>query len=93
MKKLLLAALLTTLASTSHATDCPPPPPNTPPGCKVITLLPQEEQALVGSNMILDTARQGRPLDLGSAVDYFREKVRSAPLGTVATPAPEKPAK
>ena len=60
---------------------CPPPQPNEPPGCKVLVLTPFEQNILVGPNQILDTAKQGRPLDLTNATDYFRHKIEAAPAG------------
>lgn len=61
----------------------PAPQPQCPTAqpCKVLTLTQEEEQALIGERSILDTALQGRPLDLGGAVTYFREKIRTAPAG------------
>lgn len=48
--------------------------------CRILTLTPEEETALTGPNMILQSAEQGRFLDLSSAVKYFRDKIRAAPL-------------
>lgn len=59
-------------------------PPNN--SCKVITLTVPEEQAITGERGILDTAQQGRPLDLTGAVQYFRKKIEQAPAGKVANP-------
>jgi hypothetical protein len=84
MKRLLILpfVLAPSIAQAAYLdVPCPPPQPNEPPGCKVITLTPFEQNALLGNNMILDTARQGRPLDLGNAADYFRKKVMDAPAG------------
>lgn len=65
----------------------PPPVCQTASPCKIVILSAEEEQALLGPNMILDTAQQGRPLDLSGAVTYFRDKLRQAPRGT---PQPAK---
>lgn len=80
---------LTLLATAAFAQT--PAPPAQPPGtcapnvsCKVITLDQQELQALTGQNMVLDTAEQGRPLDLGNVVKYFRNKFTTAPDGLKA---------
>lgn len=75
---------------------CPSPQP-----CKILTLSQEEEQALVASITIADnpnrqvpgifaTAEQARPLDLGGAVRYFRDKIANAPRGIPQPPpAPE----
>ena len=83
MKRLAFLLVLTPFAANAAYIDvpCPPPQPNEPPGCKVLVLTPFEQNALVGTNMILDTARQGRPLDLTNATDYFRKKIETAPAG------------
>lgn len=82
-----VAAALSIAASAAQT----PVPPVQPPGtcapnvaCKVITLDQQELQALTGQNMVLDTAEQGRPLDLGNVVKYFRNKFTTAPDGLKA---------
>ena len=96
MKRLaLLLALFGTTAANAAYLDvpCPPPQPNEPPGCKIITLTPFEQNALVGPNQILDTARQGRPLDLTNATEYFRQKLDKAPAGkTFEVKQPDAPA-
>lgn len=72
--------------------QCPAPTPGSPSAtCKVITLTPLEEQALVGERGILDTAQQGRPLDLTGAVTYFREKIKQASEGKPAQPQLSSP--
>jgi hypothetical protein len=63
---------------------CPAPPPGSPATCKVLTLTPLEEQALMGERGILDTAEQGRPLDLTAVVKYFRKKIQEAASGQPA---------
>lgn len=82
----LACAVLLTLASCapSYAADCPPGAPS----CKVITLTPDEERVLTGPNQVLDTAQQGRPLDLAQIVMYFRSKIATAPAGEIVKPAP-----
>ena len=74
------------LTSPSWATDCPTP--GEP--CKVVVLSPQEERALTAPNGILDTAAQGRNLELGGPVVYFKQKIAAAPAGEVKPV--EKPA-
>ena len=64
--------------------------PNPGEKCKVIFLSPQEENLLVGQNGILDTAAQGRQIDLGGFAVYFKSKIATAPQGEVK--AVEKPA-
>jgi hypothetical protein len=55
---------------------CPTPMP-----CKILILTTEEEQAMLGPRGILDTAEQGRPLDLLGAVKFFRDKIAKAPAG------------
>ena len=77
-------------ACSARSEEAPSYPcPSGAPSCKVITITPTEEQALVHERGILTTAKQGRPLDLGDAVDYFREKIKAAPAGK-PEPKPEK---
>lgn len=79
----------------ARAEDCPPNFAR----CRVIVLNPQEEQALLQPNGVLDTAEQGRPLDNGPMVRYFRQKIINS--GFVETnvtnkstePKAEEPAK
>lgn len=84
---LFFACLVVTalVAFAAKATECP----QGMPSCKVLILSPDEERALTGPNMILQTAEQGRYLDLGQVVKYFRDKLAAAPAGEVKPP--EKP--
>lgn len=69
------------------------PKPQCPtPGekCKILILSPQEENLLTGQNGILDTAAQGRQIDLGGFAVYFKSKIATAPAGEVKPV--EKPA-
>lgn len=66
-------------AVATPAAQCPSPQP-----CRILILTQDEERALTGERMILDTAEQGRPLDLGGIVRYFREKIKNAPAGLPA---------
>ena len=71
-----------------HATECPDPGVR----CKVLFLTRQEEQMLMTQNGILDTAAQGRSLDLGQFSVYLKTRIGSAPQGEVKpVPAPEQP--
>jgi hypothetical protein len=54
--------------------------------CKVIFLNEQEEQMLMTRNGILDTAAQGRSLDLGQFSVYLKTRIGSAPQGEVKQP-------
>src|ERR1700678_4291153 len=58
--------------------------------CKVIFLNEQEEQMLMTRNGILDTAAQGRSLDLGQFSVYLKTRIGSAPQGEVK-PVPPSP--
>jgi len=78
--------LLFTLDKCANAESCPPGAAS----CKVITLTPDEQTALLGQNGILQTAEQGRFIDLSTATRYFRAKIEAAPAGTVV-PAEPKP--
>ena len=79
-----IALVLGSIVDRAKAETCPSPQP-----CKVLILTPDEEQALTGPRGILDTAEQGRPLDLGGAVKYFRAKIDKAPAGTPPVPVPQ----
>lgn len=105
MRKLSATALLTLIAvivflmvilflprpaKADPRTDCPSPAP-----CKVITISPEEEQALTGPKMLFDTAVQGRQLDMMGIASYFRQKLSVAPAGDVpkaVEKAPDAPA-
>jgi hypothetical protein len=54
--------------------------------CKVIFLNPQEENMLMIQNGILDTAAQGRALDLGQFAVFLKTKIAAAPQGEVKQP-------
>jgi hypothetical protein len=75
------------------AVECPDPGVK----CKVLFLNPQEEQMLMIQNGILDTAAQGRSLDLGQFSVYLKTRIGAAPQGEVkplpAPPAPPSPPK
>ncbi len=75
----------------AFATECPPNPPNIPPGCKVLTLNTSEEAILVQQNGILETAAQGRKLELEGATMYFRQRIKEAPAGEVRPTGPTSP--
>ena len=62
--------------------------PNVGEPCKVLVLTPAEEKILTGQNAILDTAAQGRNIELGGAVVYLKNKIATAPDGEVI-PAPK----
>jgi hypothetical protein len=87
---LLIWALLILGVVRAFAVDCPTP--GEP--CKVIFLSPQEEKLLTAQNGILDTAAQGRQIDLGGFAVYFKSKIATAPAGEmkpVPTPEPTPP--
>lgn len=82
---LLLVGIVAVLAmATRPSRAAEPIPCQTPSPCKIIILSREEEAALVDPNQILDTATQGRPLDLMGKVNYFRDKIRNAPPGSNA---------
>lgn len=76
-------------ASSSAASELHVPCPDNQP-CKIIYLNQQEERLLTGQNGILDTAAQGRALDLGQFAVYLKQKIAGAPAGEIK--AAEKPA-
>lgn len=63
---------------------CPPPATS----CKVITLLPGEEQFLMQPSGVLDIAERGAFVPLGAGINFFRRKIETAPI---IQPAPAKP--
>lgn len=79
---LLLVALLPTAALADPRVECPSPAP-----CKVIVLNAEEEQALLGSKMVFDTAVAARQLDMLPVANYFRNKIAQAPAGDAPKPA------
>jgi hypothetical protein len=64
--------------------------------CKVLFLTEQEERLLTSQNGILDTAAQGRALELGQFAVYLKTRIAAAAQGEVkvvekpADPAPAK---
>lgn len=78
LRYILPTLLLVSPALADARTDCPNQKP-----CKIIMLNEEEEKALLGQNMVLDTAMQGRAIDLGGVVTYFRNKLSTAPMGDV----------
>ena len=61
--------------------------------CKVLFLTEQEQQMLMTQNGILDTAAQGRALDLGQISVYLKTRIASAPSGQIRpTPSGSGPA-
>jgi hypothetical protein len=84
--------ILATSALADPRTQCPTPQQQ----CRVLTLTADEEKVLVMQNGILDTAAQGRNIDLGAAATYLRQKIIAAPVGDMPksdvplpTPRPE----
>lgn len=75
-------------AAFAEEAQHPACPDNQP--CKIIYLNQQEERLLTGQNGILDTAAQGRALDLGQFAVYLKQKIAGAPAGEIK--AAEKPA-
>lgn len=80
--KFLSSLILLLLINPALAESCPPGAPS----CKVVVLTPDEEKVLLGERGIFDTAAQARQLDLANLVIYFRNKIQSAPAGTVPAP-------
>lgn len=89
---LLAWAIALTWATMVYADDRPACPT---PGeaCKILYLNAQEERLLTGQNGILDTAAQGRQIDLGGFAVYFKSKIATAPAGQVMPVPPPTPPK
>jgi hypothetical protein len=79
---LLIAATVRAFSDELHI-PCP-----TQEKCKVLFLTEAEEAGLVGPNRVLDTAAQGRALELGQFAVYMKQKISSAPAGEVKKPEP-----
>ena len=67
------------LCTMVFAAECPDPGVK----CKVLYLTEQEQQMLMTTNGILDTAAQGRALDLGQFSVYLKTRIGLAPQGEV----------
>lgn len=77
---------VTNVWAAEPTSPMPTPPVTCPdPGvkCKVIFLTQQEEQMLMTPNGILDTAAQGRALELGQFSVYLKTRITNAPQGEV----------
>ena len=74
----------------AHAQDAPVPkfPCPTAEPCKILTLSAQEERLLTTQNGILDTAAQGRAIELGQFSVYLKTRIATAPAGEPQKPAP-----
>ena len=81
-----VVALVAITSCLAHSAECPQGVPR----CKVLVLTPDMEQALVGPNMILDTAEWGNRAGLGSAVQFFKKAIADAPAGEVKKPEEKK---
>ena len=73
---LLVTRALAQEAATTVHVPCPTSEP-----CRILILTPQEEKALVTANGVLDTAAQGRALELGQFVVYLKQRIASSPFG------------
>ncbi len=78
--------VFTVLSSRVPAAECPQGVPR----CKVLVVTPDMEQALVGPNMILDTAEYGNRMGLSGAVQFFKKAIADAPAGDVKKPEEPK---
>jgi hypothetical protein len=84
----LIFGITRAFAEDASKIQCPDPGVK----CKVLFLTQQEEQMLMTQNGILDTAAQGRSLDLGQFSVYLKTRIGSAPQGEVKPiPVPEQP--
>lgn len=71
----------------ARADELPKYPCPTAEPCKILTLTSQEERLLTAQNGILDTAAQGRALELGQFSVYLKTRIASAPAGEPVKPA------
>jgi hypothetical protein len=100
---LIVALLLVGLAwvfvglflTKAFAEELPPPTrlicPTAGETCKILVITASEENVLMRQNGILDTAAQGRSLELGQAAVYFKTRIQAAPQGEVMAPAQPGP--
>lgn len=79
--------ILYCLMRSAFAAECP----TVGESCKIIMLSPTEEKILMQQNGVLDTAAQGRALDLGQFIIYLKTRINSAPQGDMK-PAENKAA-
>jgi hypothetical protein len=77
-----MALCVTKVSADELHVPCPTAEP-----CKILTLSAQEERLLTTQNGILDTAAQGRALELGQFSVYLKTRIATAPAGE-----PQKPA-
>lgn len=87
----LLVAMVFGLPRPARSQPVEYPCPANAKSCKVITLTPEEEASLVGSEGLLDHAAWANRVRFGDFVHGWRDKVRNAPAGKVAAP-PAAPA-
>lgn len=71
-----IVLLVVFMIGRASATECPTADP-----CRVLILTPQEEKALTAPNGVLDTAAQGRALELGQFVVYLKQRIATSPMG------------
>lgn len=74
---LVLAMLAAVVAAYADDYPCPPGAKS----CKVLTLTPDEEQTLIGPEMIFDHAVWANRVKFEGMVQAWREKLRQAPAG------------
>lgn len=84
---IILGVLLGTLGRAQDGS--PMPRCQTPAPCKILILSPEEEAALTGERMILDSALNGRIIDMIGPVLYFRRKIEQAPRGLPLVDSPK----
>ena len=95
IEKVLLAGavgvIALTTACTLRAADAPtyPCPPKVT-SCKIVVITDQEEQTLVGPDMIFAHAQWANRVKLDSLIQAWVEKLRQAPQGVVQTDKPEE---
>ncbi len=85
----LVFAFLMVLNGLSRAaeTTCPPGVP----ACKIITLSPDEERSLTAPNGIFDAAEFANRMALSGPINYWKNKIATAPEIKAKPPAPPEP--
>ena len=86
---LILVSILAAYARPAAAQEVSYPCPAGAKSCKIVVMVPDEENTLIGADMIFDHAVWANRVKFDSLVAAWREKLRQAPQGKVV-PKPEE---
>ena len=75
----LTAVFMLAMQAASRAEDCPAGVK----ACKIVVMTPEEENTLVGPEMIFDHATWAARAKFESLVNAWKEKLKQSPAGTV----------